>query len=106
MDVGEFEHVKFEKLQTINNQISKYRITGSIKPKDSNTYMNDYKNEIKSRNVVFPGFRAGKLPPYVMADVRRYIVCFGLESLLGQLCNLNDIMVSSFEVHVDINVSL
>ena len=100
MDIGEFEHVKFDKLNTLNNQISKYRITGTIKPKDSNVYLNDYKNEIKSRNVVFPGFRPGKLPPYVMADVRRYIVCFGLESLLGQLCNLNNIMVSDLSLYL------
>ena len=24
-----------------------------------------------------------------MPDVRKYIVCFGLETMLGQLCNLN-----------------
>ena len=24
-----------------------------------------------------------------MPDVRKYIVCFGLETILGQLCNLN-----------------
>ena len=93
MDVGEFENVQFEKLTTVNDRISKYRIVGTIKPKDTNQYMADYKGEIKKKNIVFPGFRAGKLPPYVMADVRRYIVCFGLESLLGQLCNQNNLMV-------------
>lgn len=44
---------------------------------------------MKKRKVQFPGFRPGNLPPYVMVDVRKYIVCYGLESMLGELCNLN-----------------
>jgi FKBP-type peptidyl-prolyl cis-trans isomerase (trigger factor) len=58
-------------------------------------YLGEYKEEIKKKKVVFPGFRPGKLPPYVMPDVRRYIVCYGLESLIGQLCNQNKLQVIS-----------
>lgn len=54
-----------------------------------NSFFEEYKEEMKRRKVVFPGFRAGKLPPYVMPDVRKYLVCFGLESIIGTLCNNN-----------------
>lgn len=60
-------------------------------------YLNEYQEEMKRRKVVFPGFRPGKLPPYVMGDVRRYLVCFGLETMIGQLCNNNRLEVC-FEV--------
>jgi hypothetical protein len=88
---GEREKVTFEKLESINDKISKYSITGTIPSSEMNGYLEEYKEEMKRRKVVFPGFRAGKLPPYVMADVRKYIVCFGLETLLGEIANLNSL---------------
>jgi hypothetical protein len=41
------------------------------------------------------GFRAGTLPPYVMPDVRKYIVSYGLETIFGQLCNINGLEMCS-----------
>ena len=32
-----------------------------------------------------------------MGDVRKYLVCFGLETMLGQLCNLNSLQMCSAE---------
>ena len=93
MDVGEFKNLQFEKISIINDNICKYRVIGAVEAKDSNQYMKDYKEEVKKRGVLFPGFRAGKLPPAVMQDARRYIVCFGLEQLINALCNRNNLMV-------------
>lgn len=88
---GEREKITFEKLESVNDKVAKYSITGTIASSEMNVYLEEYKEEMKRRKVVFPGFRAGKLPPYVMADVRKYIVCFGLETLLGELGNLNSL---------------
>jgi hypothetical protein len=88
---GEREKITFEKLESVNDKIAKYSITGTIASSEMNVYLEEYKEEMKRRKVVFPGFRAGKLPPYVMADVRKYIVCFGLETLLGEIGNLNSL---------------
>eukprot|EP01035_Chromulina_nebulosa_P019091 gene19091-24919_t len=52
---------------------------------------------MKRRKVSFPGFRPGKLPPYVMGDVRKYLISFGLETLIGQLCNINGLELKSEE---------
>lgn len=95
LDIGDFDknNVLFTKEESVSGNINKYRLAATIKPKDTNSYLADYKEEIKRRGVVFPGFRSGKLPPYVMPDVRRYIVCYGLEALLGQLCNLNSLEI-------------
>ena len=89
--IGEREKITFEKLETINDKVAKFSVTGTIASSEMNVYLEEYKEEMKRRKVVFPGFRAGKLPPYVMADVRKYIVCFGLETLLGELGNLNSL---------------
>ena len=48
---------------------------------------------MKSRKTVFPGFRAGTIPAYAMADVRKYLISYGLEINLGQLCNLNGLRI-------------
>lgn len=95
LDVGDFENVKFTQEDKISDRISNYKVVATLKPKETNIYLNAYKEEIKKRGVVFPGFRAGKLPPYVMPDVRRYIISYGLESVLGELCNLNSLRVNS-----------
>jgi hypothetical protein len=50
---------------------------------------------MKKRKVTFPGFRPGKIPPFAMTDVRRYIVCYGLELTIGSLCNMNSLIMCS-----------
>eukprot|EP01035_Chromulina_nebulosa_P056103 gene56103-76906_t len=89
LDIGEFENVAFTLVETIESNFGKFSVDATIKAKDMNVFLNEYKAELKQRKVVFPGFRVGVLPPYVMGDIRRYIVCYGLETLLGKLGNLN-----------------
>jgi hypothetical protein len=94
LDTGDFEGVKrFSKVSDVSGKISKYLLEATIDKKELNSYLEEYKEEMKRRKVVFPGFRAGKLPPYVMADVRKYLVCYGLETILGSLCNNNGLKV-------------
>lgn len=95
LELGEVENVVFTLEESGKNNVNKYKIVGSLKPRETNAYLTDYKAEISKRGVVFPGFRAGKLPPYVMGDVRRYIVCFGIETVLRDLCNANALQVCS-----------
>ena len=96
LDTGDIKNMKF-KCIIKNGSINKYRLEGRISSKELNSYLDEYKAEMKQRKVVFPGFRAGKLPPYVMVDVRRYIVSYGLELNIGQLCNLNELIACTEE---------
>lgn len=92
MNTGEFDDVKFSRISG-TRALAKYTVSAVIKKAEMNSFLNEYKEEMKRRKVVFPGFRAGKLPPYVMGDVRKYLVCFGLETMLGELCNLNGLQM-------------
>ena len=94
MDVGEFEQAVFKKTAVVKDNVGKYTLEATIEKAALNSYLLEYKEEMKRRKVLFPGFRAGKLPPYVMPDVRKYLVCYGLETLIGQLCNGNGLKVS------------
>lgn len=94
MDVGEFEQAVFKKTAVVKENVGKYTLEATIEKAALNSYLLEYKEEMKRRKVLFPGFRAGKLPPYVMPDVRKYLVCYGLETLIGQLCNGNGLKVS------------
>jgi hypothetical protein len=98
LNIGEYKDVTFSKVSGVlesDSDISKYRIEATIKSKELNSFLNEYKDEMKKRKVVFPGFRPGKLPPYAMTDVRRYIVSYGLELTIGNLCNLNSLLMCS-----------
>ena len=94
MDVGDFQNCVFKKAGVVKQNVSKYTIDATIDAKALNSYLVEYQDEMKRRKVVFPGFRPGKLPPYVMGDVRKYLVCYGLETMIGQLCNSNGLKVS------------
>lgn len=93
LNIGDFENVVFTLGETIESNFGRFSVDATIKAKDMNVFLNEYKAELKQRKVVFPGFRVGVLPPYVMGDIRRYIVCYGLETLLGKLGNLNGLKV-------------
>lgn len=93
LNIGDFESVAFTLEEIIDNNFGRFSVDATIKAKDMNVMLNEYKAEMKKRKVVFPGFRTGVLPPYVMGDIRRYIVCYGLETLLGKLGNLNGLQV-------------
>lgn len=93
MDVGDFENAVFKRTAVVKDNVSKFSLEATIAKASLNSYLLEYKEEMKRRKVLFPGFRAGKLPPYVMPDVRKYLVCYGLETLIGQLCNGNGLKV-------------
>ncbi len=89
LDIGDLENVVFKKASSVTDAIGKYTLDAVVPTSALNSYLEEYKDEMKRRKVVFPGFRSGKLPPYVMGDVRKYLVCYGLETMLGTLCNNN-----------------
>lgn len=96
LDVGDFEQTLFKKTAIVKGNVGKYTLEATIEKSAFNSYLLEYKEEMKRRKVLFPGFRAGKLPPYVMPDVRKYLVCYGLETLIGQLCNSNGLKVMEY----------
>jgi hypothetical protein len=55
LDIGEFENVQFTLKESLPNRVNKYQVIAVLKPKDTNGYLNDYKEEIKKRGVIFPG---------------------------------------------------
>ena len=55
LEIGEFENVQFTVEESVSSTIKKYKVVSTIKPKDTNLYLNEYKEEIKRRGVVFPG---------------------------------------------------
>ena len=89
LDIGDLENVVFKKASAVTSTIGKYTLEATVPTAALNSYLDEYKEEMKRRKVTFPGFRHGKLPPYVMGDVRKYLVCYGLETMLGTLCNNN-----------------
>ena len=95
IDTGEFDcelqQTDFKSTKAMN--LFEYELKAKIPAKEMKSYLEEYKDEMKKRKVVFPGFRPGKLPPYVMGDVRKYIVSYGLETILGGLANLNDMQL-------------
>lgn len=99
IDVGEFDcdliKTDFQSTKAMN--LFEYELKAKIPAKEMKTYLEEYKDEMRKRKVIFPGFRPGKLPPYVMGDVRKYIVSYGLETILGGLANLNDMQLVTEE---------
>lgn len=94
LNTGEFQNVDFQVKELIEKDFGLFSVKATIKSKDMNEFLNEYKAEMKKKKVIFPGFRVGVIPPYVMGDIRRYIVCYGLETLLGKLANLNQLEVN------------
>ncbi len=99
LNTGDFDcdFAKTDYKSTKASNLFQYSLKAKIPAKEMNVYLDEYKEEMKKRKVVFPGFRPGKLPPYIMGDVRKYIVSYGLESMLGGLANLNDMQLVTEE---------
>lgn len=95
LTTGDYERVKFVQVADLSSTFGKFRMEATLKSGEMNEFLNEYKKEMQRRKVLFPGFRPGKLPPYVMPDIRKYLVCYGLESVIGQICNLNGLEVSN-----------
>ena len=98
LEVGEYEGAVFKKVGGAidpSSKIQRYRLEHTMKPKETNAFLNEYKAEMKRRKVIFPGFRPGVLPPYAMGDVRKYIVSYALELTIGSICNMNNLIMCS-----------
>ena len=98
LEVGEYEGAVFKKIGGVmdpTSKIQRYRLEHTMKPKETNAFLNEYKAEMKRRKVIFPGFRPGVLPPYAMGDVRKYIVSYALELTIGSICNMNNLIMCS-----------
>lgn len=98
LDVGDFENVAFSKVGQLSSDIGQFRVEATVAADDMNGYLDEYKEEMKDRKVIFPGFRPGKIPPSAMIDIRKYLVSHSIETIIGQLCNLNGLMVSRYTV--------
>ena len=98
LEIGEYEGAVFNKVGGVmdpSSKIQRYRLEYTMKPKETNAFLNEYKGEMKRRKVIFPGFRPGVLPPYAMGDVRKYIVSYALELTIGSICNMNSLVMCS-----------
>ncbi len=62
LETGDFQNVIFTNIDTSSSRsdTKKFKLEATIKSKDFNEYLKEYKEEIKRRKVVFPGFRPGK----------------------------------------------
>ena len=60
LDVGEF-NADFAQIDSVANSIGKFRLQATIKSKELNSYLDEYKAELKKRKVAFPGFRPGNV---------------------------------------------
>lgn len=96
LTTGELENIQITRLSGVlaeSSDIQRYRIDATLKSKQLNEILEEYKGELKARKISFPGFRPGKIPPFAMTDVRRYIVCYGLETTIGNICNMNGLIM-------------
>ena len=99
LDVGDFENVAFQKVEQLSSDIGKFRVEATVTAGDMDSFLDEYKEEMNDRKVIFPGFRPGKIPPHAMVDIRKYLVSHSIETIVGQLCNINGFSVR-FTLHV------
>ena len=60
LDIGEF-NADFKQIDSASIDIGKFRLQATIKSKELNSYLEEYKAELKKRKVSFPGFRPGNV---------------------------------------------
>ena len=60
LDIGEF-NADFKQIDSLPSDIGKFRLQATIKSKEMNSYLEEYKAELKKRKVSFPGFRPGNV---------------------------------------------
>lgn len=85
---------KLVQLDELSNNVGKFQLEATLEAQMLNDILKMYKEELVKKKVKFPGFRPGNIPPSAMPDIKRYIVSFALETMLGELCNLNAIKVT------------
>lgn len=79
--------------------LGKYRVSGHIPSNELDEYIRDYKDELKRRRVIIPGFRPGVVPPHAMQEVRHFAVDHALTKLLGTLCSVNELKVRCYRAN-------
>lgn len=93
LKIGELRDVKFERLQSIRDDFAKYRLECTISEEQLDYHLQSYMKEVQKRKVSFKGFRVGKIPPDAMRDVRRFVVDYGVELTLKEICAVNGLTV-------------
>jgi hypothetical protein len=95
LSTGDLENVAIARIDSLGDtSFGKFKIDGKVAKKEMNGFIYEYKEEMKRKNVIIPGFRPGKVPPHAMPEIREFVVSHALETLLGELCNVNGLMVS------------
>ena len=91
LSIGEYncDAVAFTAVEQMSENFGLYKLQATISKDAMKAFLQEYKAGIKARGVKFPGFRLGNMPPQVMVDVRKYLVNYGVESMLGEICNIN-----------------
>lgn len=94
LSTGGLENIEFIKLDSSNEpDFGKYRVSGLITSRQLNILIRDYKEEMKRKRIILPGFRPGKVPPYAMPEIRSFVINYALEQVLQGICNANNLLV-------------
>lgn len=97
LTVGDMTNIALTKIEDVSsNRVGKFRLKGIIPSQELNSYIVEYKEEMKRKKVIIPGFRPGVIPPHAMPEIRSFVVSHGLETILSELCNINRLRVSLY----------
>lgn len=55
LNVDDFEGAQFTEIQTVNDVISKFKLAASVPISQMDSYLAEYKGELKKRGIKFPG---------------------------------------------------
>lgn len=95
LTVGEFDNIVIEQVDSLGSpEFGKYRLKGMIDRKTMSGYLKDYKEEMKRKKIMARGFRPGVVPPHAMPEIRSFLVGHAMETVLGEVCNMNGLRVS------------
>jgi hypothetical protein len=97
LSIGDLENVAITRIDSSeDSSFGKFRINGIVTKREMNSFIREYKEEMKRKGVIIPGFRPGNVPPHAMQEIREFVVSHALETLLGEMCNVNGLMVSVY----------
>jgi hypothetical protein len=95
LSTGDLENVAIARIDSVGgSSFGKFRVDGKVTKKELNGFIHEYKEEMKRKKVIIPGFRPGKVPPHAMQEIRESVVGHALEAMLGGICNANGLVVS------------
>jgi hypothetical protein len=87
------DNVQISQLDNGPAGCGKYRADGHVCYKDLYGYIREYKDEMKRKRVIIPGFRPGVVPAHAMPEIRSFVVNYAVENVLKNLCNVNELRV-------------